>query len=149
MKNFVFCILSQIGIVNQLFKRVIFPLYEHKTDMIRSHFPSFGLKPLVCFRAAIFAKEIIAHDPASVIIADAHCPKLRCRYDVIFRCNDTPPFIYKELFLPEYRLGYGGLITVILGKAQPPALIKINYRLRFAELFAVVLGNEELTIRIK
>ena len=61
-----------------------------------------------------------------------------------------PSYIrYKELFLPEYRLGYGGLIAVILGKTQPPALIKINYRLRFAELFAVVLGNKQFPILIK
>gem|GEM_PF-3672497 len=85
----------------------------------------------------------------SVIITDAYCHKLRRKYDVILRCNDTPPFIYKELFLPEYRLGYGGLIAVILGKTQPPALIKINYRLRFAELFAVVLGNKQFPILIK
>ena len=84
-----------------------------------------------------------------VIIADTYCPKLRRRYDVIFRCNDTPPFIYKELFLPEYRLGYGGLITVILGKAQLPALIKINYRFRFAGLVILIFGNKQLPVLIK
>ena len=84
-----------------------------------------------------------------VIIADTYYPKLRRRYDVIFRCNDTPPFIYKELFLPEYRLGYGGLIAVILGKTQPPALIKIDYRSRFAGLVIVIFGNKQLPVLIK
>lgn len=70
MKNFVFCILSQIGIVNQLYKGVIFPLYEHKTDMIRSHISSFGLRYLICYQAAIFAKEIIAHYSAFVIMVE-------------------------------------------------------------------------------
>ena len=38
--------------------------------MIRSHFSSFGLKQLVCFRAAIFAKEIIAHYSAFIIMVE-------------------------------------------------------------------------------
>ena len=51
--------------------------------------------------------------------------------------------------MPEYRLGYGGLIAVILGKTQPPALIKIDYRSRFAGLVIVIFGNKQLPVLIK
>ena len=38
--------------------------------MIRSHISSFGLRYLICYQAAVFAKEIIAHDPAFVIMVE-------------------------------------------------------------------------------
>lgn len=38
--------------------------------MIRSHISSFGLRYLICYQAAVFAKEIIAHDPAFVIMIE-------------------------------------------------------------------------------
>lgn len=51
--------------------------------------------------------------------------------------------------MPEYRLGYGGLLAGVSGNTQLPALIKIDYRSRFAGLVIVIFGNKQLPVLIK